>query len=81
MKNRIEQETRSAVIGLGLDNEDGHKRLTRGQDFVLAGGSQETHEAMQETMTKVNEQLGKKGRQIGDASPEELRDLIHDAQS
>ena len=69
----------SGVLGLGLDATDGHKRLTRGQDFLLAGGSEETHSRMQETMIKVTEKLGDRGKRIRDASPEELRDIIGEA--
>ena len=29
----------SGLLGLGLDNEDGHKRITTGEKFVLVGGS------------------------------------------
>ncbi|QDV75533.1 hypothetical protein [Botrimarina mediterranea] len=71
----------AGVLGVGLDATDGHKRLTRGQDFLLAGGSEETHSRMQETMIKVTEKLGDRGKRIRDASPEELRDLIGEASS
>ncbi len=68
---------RAGMLGIGLDNEDGHKRLTRGDNFLLVGGSQETHEVMQETAIKVNEQLAKRGKRLEEASPEELREIIH----
>lgn len=71
---------RSVVLGIGLDAQDGHKRITRGQDFLLAGGSDETHARMQETVIKVHEKLAGRGKRIGDASLTELRDLFHDAQ-
>lgn len=77
--NRLPKQRVSGVVGVGLDGDDGHKRLTRGQDFVLAGGSEETHATMQETMIKVTEKLGQKSKRIRDASPEELRDLIAEA--
>ena len=66
------------MLGIGLDNEDGHKRLTRGDNFLLVGGSAETHEVMQETAIKVNEQLAKRGKRLEDASPQELRDIFYD---
>ncbi|MEQ8847836.1 hypothetical protein [Botrimarina sp.] len=69
----------AGVLGIGLDNADGHKRLTRGKDFLLAGGSEETHAQMQETMIKVTERLDQRGKRIRDASPDELRDLISEA--
>jgi hypothetical protein len=71
----------AGVLGIGLDASDGHKRITRGQDFLLAGGSEETHSRMQETMIKVTEKLGDRGKRIRDASPEEIRDLLGEASS
>ena len=64
--------------GVAFDNEDGHKRLTRGKNFVLVGGSQKTHELMQETATKINEHLDRRSRRLEDASVSELRDICRD---
>lgn len=69
-------EKQAALLGLGLDCEDGQKRLTRGRDFVLFGGSQETHSQMQETAIKVTEQLDKRGKRLVDVSVQELRDIF-----
>jgi hypothetical protein len=66
---------------LGLDGDDGHTRLTRGDNFVLFGGSQETHAAMQETAIKLNEKLDSRGRRLQDVSAKELHEIwreIHD---
>lgn len=73
------QATKSAaLLGVGLDNEDGHKRLTRGPNFVLVGGSQETHTVMQETAIKINEQLDRRGKRLEDVSTHELRDICQE---
>ena len=69
----------AALIGLGLDNEDGHTRLTRGKNFLLCGGSQETHAKMQETAIKVNEQLDRKGKRLEDVTPREMFDILDQA--
>jgi len=69
----------SLLLGLGLDNKDGHKRLTKGDNFVMVGGSEETHERMTETAIKFNEKLAKKGKNLHDLSPEEFRDLMQEA--
>lgn len=66
------------MLGLGLDGDDGHTRLTRGKNFVLYGGSPETHAQMQETALKVNEQLDRRGKQLEDVSPRELRDIFRE---
>ena len=66
------------MMGLGLDSKDGHKRITKGDNFVLVGGSEETHERMTETAIKVNEKLAAKGKTLNDVSGEEFRDLIQE---
>ena len=68
----------AALLGLAFDAEDGHKRLTRGDNFVLFGGSQETHSVMQETAIKINEKLDQRGKRLEDVSMQELRDICHD---
>jgi hypothetical protein len=64
------------LLGLGLDGQDKHKRITRGDGFNLVGGAEDTHERMTETVIKTTEDLGRKGRTIADAHPEELADLL-----
>jgi len=75
------EEAKSLLLGLGFDHRDGHKRLTKGDNFVLMGGSEETHERMTETAIKVNEKLAKRGKKLEDASPEELRDIFGELES
>ena len=70
------KKDRSALLGLAFDAEDGHKRITRGPNFLLAGGSQETHGVMRETAVKINEHLDRKGKQLSDMSPGEFRDIV-----
>lgn len=68
----------AALLGVGLDNDDGHTRLTRGQNFLLVGGSQDTHAYMQETVVKVNENLDKRGKRLEEVPPNELREIFHE---
>jgi hypothetical protein len=68
----------AALLGLAFDNNDGHTRLTRGENFVLYGGSRETHAAMQETAVKINEHLDRQGRRLEDVSVPELRDICRE---
>jgi hypothetical protein len=70
------------MLGLGLDNDDGQTRLTRGKNFLLVGGCQDTHAMMQETAVKINEKLDQRGRRLEDVSVSELRDIcseIHES--
>lgn len=68
----------AALLGIAADSDDGHKRLTRGKNFVLVGGSQRTHERMQETAIKINEHLDRRSKRLEDASVSELRDICRD---
>jgi len=65
----------AALLGLGLDAADGEKRITRGKNFLLCGGSQETHAAMRETAVKINEHLKRGGKRLEEVSGTELRDI------
>jgi hypothetical protein len=67
---------KAVMLGLGLDS-DGHKRLTKGPNFVLVGGSEETHEVMTEKVIKINEKLASKGKQLEEVSREEFEDIAH----
>jgi hypothetical protein len=68
------------ILGVGLDNEDGHKRITTGEKFVLVGGSQETHERMTETMVKTFEELKRRDKPLEKVDPRELAEIIHKVQ-
>lgn len=65
------------LIGLALDNGDGHHRLTKGENFILAGGSEQTHEHMTEGAIKLNEHLKRRGKRLEDVSRDEFADLAH----
>ena len=43
------------LLGVGLDNGDGHTRITKGENFALLGGSEATHSQMQEKAIKLND--------------------------
>lgn len=56
--------TRRILFGLGFDAKDGHVRVTKGKNFRLFGGSQKTHEIMQEKAIKFNEELEKRRKSL-----------------
>lgn len=69
----------AALLGIGLDSQDEETRLTKGENYLLVGGSQQTHEIMQETAVRVNEQLERKGKRLADLEPNEFRDVMAEA--
>jgi hypothetical protein len=64
------------LLGLGLDNADGHKRLTSAEEFTIVGGSEETHGRMTETVMKTFEALKSRGKTLHAVEPRELADII-----
>jgi len=66
------------MLGLAFDAEDGQTRITKGDNFLLYGGSQDTHAVMQETVVKINEHLDDRGQRLENVSRKELRDILHD---
>lgn len=71
------QYYRKILLGLGFDAEDGHVRITKGKNFRLFGGSEGTHEILQEKAIKFNEQLNKLGKGLDEISKDEFFDIIH----
>lgn len=64
------------LLGIGLDNEDGHKRITQAEKFSIVGGSQETHEKMTETVVKTFEDIKKVGKTLETIENQRLAELI-----
>lgn len=67
----------SALLGVGLDNEDGHKRITTGEQFAIVGGSAETHDRMTETVVKTFEELKQRRKHLHEVEPKELSEILH----
>lgn len=63
------------LLGIGLEG-DGHKRVTQAEKFSLIGGTEETHELMTETVIKTFEDLKRRGKELEEASPAELSDIL-----
>jgi hypothetical protein len=81
IKNAAKQpkKTSAQLIGVGLDQIDGHKRITQAERFAIVGGSQETHERMTETVIKTFETLDRKGKNLDQIDQHELKDIIKDS--
>lgn len=77
--NETDEKQVVGFIGVGLDNQDGHQRLTHSEHFVLLGGSKETHERMQETAIKFDEVLEKRRKRLPEASVEEIIEILREA--
>lgn len=73
--NAAKAKKTAVLLGLGLDNKDGHTRITTGDNFKLIGGSEETHGVMQEKAVKLNEHLKRRGKTLDTVSPAEFHEI------
>lgn len=77
-KKKDDQEV-LGFLGVGLDNQDDHQRITQCDHFLLVGGSEETHEHMQDVAIKFNEALDKRGQPLRETPVEAALDLLREA--
>ncbi len=71
---------KAKIVGVGLDGADGHVRVTRSENFHLVGGSDETHEVMQEKSIKFDEKLQSRGKALEELERQEFLDIASECQ-
>ena len=76
MKDDAKQDRIVRIVGLAADGEDGHIRITRGNNFNVYLGSERTHDEMQGVCLKINEKLGERGCKLEDLSRDEFIELV-----
>ena len=72
---KAKRQNKKKLLGLGLDQNDEHVRYTKGPNFILFGGSADTHNQMQEKAIKFNEKLKKRGKTLDEINPEEFHEI------
>ena len=72
---RDKDSMRTWLLGLGFDGRDGHKRITRGENFYLVGGSDRTHETMVDASLQINDELRQRNKLLEEISLEEWREI------
>lgn len=63
------------ILGLGFDAQDGHTRITQGENFRIVMGSENAHARMRNICLKMNQKLKDTGKTFHDLSPEEFADM------
>ncbi len=71
-----EKETKRHLIGLGVDQDDDLKRITRTEDITLLGGSEETHERMVEEAQAFVEMLNRYGKKMEELTRKEYYEIV-----
>jgi len=66
------------LLGVGLDGRREELRVTRGANFWLYGGSQDTHGRMVDTALKFNEKIDERGKSIEQINARELAEIARE---
>lgn len=69
---RANQKKIIGLLGVGFDSEDGHVRITKGENYDVLMGSDESHEYIQQLILKIERELKDQGLTLDDLTPEEF---------
>jgi hypothetical protein len=78
-KRKKDKQQVVGFVGVGLDGADGHQRLTENGFFLLMGGSESTHERMQDVSIRFTESLERRGKELSETSAEEVIEIFYRA--
>jgi hypothetical protein len=64
------------LLGVGFDAEDGHVRITKGEQFDVLMGSDESHQYITGLITKIEDELKSRNMSLDDLTPEEFTQFV-----
>ena len=71
-------ERSARILGLAFDGEDGHIRVTRGEQFQIYLGSESTHDQLRTVCIEIQRRLDEQGRRLEELTREEFVALVQD---
>ena len=69
------KKPKAVLLGVGLDEKEGHKRFTKGNDFLVVGGTKETHEFLQEKAMEFSSEVKRRGKRMEEISKDEFMEI------
>ncbi len=73
---RIKRRPRHFVLGKDL-RSDGHVRITKAEDWLVEGGTKESHEETADIVNEFTNRLRKEGRVDPKTAGDILRDVLN----
>jgi len=64
------------LLGVGFDADDGHVRMTSGENYDVLMGSDESHEYIQSLIQKIENELKARNLTLDDLTPEEFGEFV-----
>lgn len=68
----------AGLLGVGFDAEDGQIRITQANPYHVLMGSGETHEALQNICSRIDQAVKDSGRALNEYSPDEFMELVQE---
>jgi hypothetical protein len=69
-----------ALLGLAFDGKPDETRVTRGEDFLLYGGSKQTHEMLFETTMRLKEKVVRRGKRLAEINARDWQEITDELQ-
>jgi len=66
------------LLGVGFDHEDGHTRITQAENYQVIMGSGESHQALRELCSTIDQRIKESGRELSDYTPEEFMKVMQE---
>ena len=73
---RTNQKKIIRLLGVGFDSDDGHVRITNGENYDVLMGSDESHEYIQQLIQKIEDALKARNISLDDLTPEEFAEFV-----
>lgn len=77
MSEKENKKENAIIWGTAYNNQDNHKRITKGENFYLCGGSEKNHNNMIEDVLEFNAIRMKYGKRLEDLTESELHDIVN----
>jgi len=64
------------LLGVGFDTDDGHIRISKGKNYDILMGSNESHEYIHQLIQKIEDELKAQGKTLDDFTPAEFSEFV-----
>jgi len=72
------KKNKSIILGFAHNDKDNHKRITKGENFYLCGGTKDAHDNMIESVLEFNALRMKYGKSLDELTESEYFDIANE---
>lgn len=75
MRDEDKVEKVQSILGFGLDDGEGHVRMTEGDAFSLLMGSEKTHQEMLSVIQELERRAAERGKSLSDLTRSDILEI------